>query len=104
MYETTGLMGLSCLCILMLPYNLGACGFLTIKVFFVSLLNSNFETKNTLIVKNPQVPKLFGTIKIHKQDKPIRLVVSYIDVSCVKLSRKLNEVIHNYEYKSKYSV
>src|SRR3978361_667902 len=62
------------------------------------------KQKNILIVKNPQAPKLYGTIKIHEQDKPIRPVVSYIDVPFVKLSRKLNEVIQNYEYKSKYSV
>ena len=50
----------------------------------------NNETKNTLIVKNPQAPKLYGTIKIHKQDKPIKPVDSDIGVTCVKLSRKLN--------------
>src|SRR3978361_427673 len=62
------------------------------------------KQKNILIVKNPQAPKLYGTIKIHEQDKPIGPVVSYIDVPCVKLARKLNEGIQNYEYKSKYSV
>ena len=64
---------------------------------------TNFE-KTKLIYKNPQAPKFYGLIKIHKENMPIRPVVSYINAPNRKLAIKLNTIFRNYEYKSRYSI
>ena len=39
---------------------------------------------------NPQPPKLYSLIKLHKIDRPIRPVVSFTTAPSVKLSKKLD--------------
>ena len=42
---------------------------------------------------NPQPPKLYSLIKLHKDNYPIRPVVSYVNAPNVKLSKKLIKII-----------
>jgi hypothetical protein len=55
-----------------------------------------FETehqKNTVIPMNPQAPILYGLPKIHKDNIPIRPVVSYLSAPTYKLARRLNGIL-----------
>jgi hypothetical protein len=54
---------------------------------------------------NPKAPKLYGLIKTHKDNYPIRPVVSYINCPIRELSINLNKSFKNIlNYKSKYSI
>ena len=45
---------------------------------------------------NPQAPKLYSLIKLHKAGYPIRPVVSFVSAPTYKLSKKLIEVIQEH--------
>lgn len=59
--------------------------------------------KHQLIRKNKLPAKLYGDIKLHKTNRPIRPVVSHIYAAHKKLSIKLNSIIKQQNYSSKYS-
>jgi hypothetical protein len=44
---------------------------------------------------NPSAPHIYGTIKLHKQGKPIRPIVKWIDSSAYKLAKYLNTILTN---------
>lgn len=46
-----------------------------------------------LTVMNPQPPKLYSLVKLHKEGNPIRPVVSFVSAPSVKLSKRLIEII-----------
>lgn len=46
-----------------------------------------------LTVMNPQAPKLYSLIKLHKADKRIRPVVSFVTAPSVLLSKKLIQIL-----------
>lgn len=55
-----------------------------------------FETdqqKSIVVPMNPQSPILYGLPKLHKDNIPVRPVVSYLDAPTYKLARKLNSVV-----------
>lgn len=54
---------------------------------------------------NPQPPKLYSLIKIHKQDYPVRPIVSFVTSPSVKLSEKLISIILTHtNFVSTYSI
>lgn len=54
---------------------------------------------------NPSAPKLYGTVKTHKQNLPIRPVVSYIGAPTRKFSMELNNIFkETTKFKSKFSI
>lgn len=61
--------------------------------------------KQKLVYMNPTPPKLYGLIKLHKDNNPIRPVVSYINCPVRKIAIKLNTIFKKVtNFKSKYSV
>lgn len=61
--------------------------------------------KYKLILMNPQVPKLYSLIKLHKNNLPIRPVVSYVTAPTVKLSNKLIPLLTQYcNFKPKFRI
>lgn len=61
--------------------------------------------KFKLTIMNPQTPKLYSLIKLHKDNMPIRPVVSYITAPSVKLSNKLIEIITKFcNFKPKFTI
>ena len=69
----------------------------------LSIFHENEKYK--LTVMNPQTPKMYSLLKLHKNNMPIRPVVSYITAPSVKLSNKLIEIITKYcNFKSKFSI
>lgn len=60
---------------------------------------------NYFINMNPSAPKLYGLIKNHKENVPIRPVVSHINSPCYKLARELTHIFRKITgFKSKYSI
>ena len=54
---------------------------------------------------NPQSPKLYSLVKLHKEVNPIRPVVSSITAPSYKLSKKLINIIQfNTNFKPKFSI
>ena len=54
---------------------------------------------------NSQPPKLYSLIKLHKNNFPIRPVVSFVTAPAYKLSRKLIQIIsHHTNFTSYFSV
>ena len=54
---------------------------------------------------NPQPPKLYSLIKVHKDNHPIRPVVSYTTAPSIKLSKRfINIISYNTEFSPKYSI
>ena len=49
--------------------------------------------RKSLVVMNPQPPKLYSLIKLHKIDRRIRPIVSFTTAPSVKLSKKLIPII-----------
>ena len=61
--------------------------------------------KYFLVNKNPSPPILYGLAKIHKQETPIRPVVSYSNTPLRQIAVKLNNMLRNLtNFKPKYSV
>jgi hypothetical protein len=56
------------------------------------------STCNNIIKKyinmNPSAPSIYGTIKLHKQGKPIRPIVNWRECPAYKISKHLNILIH----------
>lgn len=44
---------------------------------------------------NPQTPELYEQIKIHKENKPIKLIITFINTPSEKLRKWLTKVIKN---------
>lgn len=54
---------------------------------------------------NPQAPKLYGLIKLHKINHPIRPVVSFISSPVATLAQKLNKIlINNINFSPKFTL
>lgn len=54
---------------------------------------------------NPQTPKLYSLVKLHKKDYPIRPVVSFTSAPSYKLSKKLIEIINeNTNFVAKFQI
>jgi hypothetical protein len=45
---------------------------------------------------NPKAPNIYGTIKLHKQGKPIRPIVNWIDSPADKLAKYLKQNFDKY--------
>lgn len=74
---------------------------------FLSETDSLFDNfqKRTLVTMNPRPPKLYGLIKNHKENLPIRPVVSYINSPTHKLGTKVNSLFKNItKFKPKYGI
>ncbi|XP_074027857.1 uncharacterized protein [Leptinotarsa decemlineata] len=57
------------------------------------------------LVMNPQPPKLYSLVKLHKDNYPIRPVVSFVTAPSVEISEKLIAIIQNHtNFKSKFSL
>lgn len=58
-----------------------------------------------LKVMNPQAPKLYSQLKIHKPEIPIRPVVSYVSAPATKVSKRLVTIITtNTNFKPKHTL
>lgn len=54
---------------------------------------------------NPQAPKLYSLIKLHKDNHPIRPVVSFVTAPSFKLSKTLINIIKMHcKFKSTHSI
>ena len=54
---------------------------------------------------NPSAPLLYGLPKIHKEDNPVRPVVSYVNAPCYKLAKEINKILPEIiDFKSKYAI
>ena len=74
------------------------------KVVQDSILFDEFES-NKITLMNPQAPKLYSFIKLHKENNPIRPVVSFIAAPSTRLSRKLIDIISFHtKFEAKYSI
>ena len=63
------------------------------------------KDKHFLLTKNPIPPRLYGLIKIHKPDAPIRPVVSSISAPAHKLAHTLTQLISQHSaFKSKRGI
>ena len=81
---------------------------------FQKSLTSTVKKCNTLIPEdkiymirttNPQAPLLYGTVKLHKEGKPIRPVVSYINAPTYNLCKYLNKLLPDkIDCNSKYAI
>lgn len=61
--------------------------------------------KFKLILMNPQISKLYSLIKIHKENNPIRPVVSFTTAPCTKLSKELIGIIQiETNFHAKYAI
>lgn len=68
-----------------------------IKKYFknTNALFNEFE-KYKLTQMNPTIPRLYGLLKIHKPETPIRLVVAHVGCPSYKLTKTLNALILSY--------
>ena len=58
-----------------------------------------------LSIMNPQAPKMYSLIKLHKTGLPIRPVVSFFSAPSYKVSKKLIDLIKNYTcFSSKFQI
>lgn len=65
---------------------------------------TEFE-KRRLVIMNPQAPKLYSLIKLHKENYPIRPVVSFVSAPSTKLSKTLINIILQFcKFRPKYSI
>ena len=56
-------------------------------------------------VSNPRIPKLYSFIKLHKEENPIRTVVSFIYSPSHNLSNELDVILRNtLNFKPKFSI
>uniref|UniRef100_A0A8D8WUJ8 Reverse transcriptase domain-containing protein n=1 Tax=Cacopsylla melanoneura TaxID=428564 RepID=A0A8D8WUJ8_9HEMI len=61
--------------------------------------------KGTPNVSNPQIPKLYGLPKLHKEGNPLRPVVSCVDAPSSEICKKFISVLPELlKFKSKYSI
>lgn len=68
-----------------------------------SLFNEKDISRLTLM--NPQSPKLYSLIKLHKTGYPIRPVVSFFSAPSYKLSKKLIDIINHYtQFTAKFQI
>lgn len=65
----------------------------------------NPADKYKLLIMNPLVPKLYSLIKLHKDNYPIRPVVSFCTAPSVKISKMLINLIRNHcNFTPKFSI
>ncbi|XP_074029443.1 uncharacterized protein [Leptinotarsa decemlineata] len=65
----------------------------------------NGKDKCRALIMNPQPPKLYSLIKLHKTNFPIRPVVSFVTAPTVKISEILIKLIQTYtNFKPKFSI
>lgn len=63
------------------------------------------KEKFSLTLMNPQAPKLYSLIKLHKENTPIRPVVSFTTAPSVKISNKMIDIISTHcKFTAKYSI
>jgi len=77
--------------------------FMSVMFENISRHRSLEEAKSSLLIMNPQVPKLYGLFKVHKPEIPIGAVVSYTSTPTYHLYRYLSRwFMSNTDYVSKY--
>lgn len=65
---------------------------------------NNYEKKN-IIESNPSIPILKCQIKLHKENKPVRPIVSFIGAPSYKLSKMMSKTLkEKYEFKEIHSI
>ncbi|XP_044748720.1 uncharacterized protein LOC123309597 [Coccinella septempunctata] len=77
-----------------------------VKNFKVSKeFEDEFGKYRNLILPHPKIPKLYGLPKLHKDNIPIRPVVSYINTPVYKISKFLSDKLKDLtEFKPTYSI
>lgn len=69
------------------------------------VFSDNSHTRNYILEMNPRSPCLYGLPKIHKENMPMRPVVSYIGAPAYKLAKKLNSLLKaKSSFQPKYSL
>lgn len=67
------------------------------------LKQMNENEKRDVLTNNSIPPRIYGAIKTHKQNHPIRPIVSTINCPTYKLSKFLNNILSNV-YSTKYNI
>ncbi|XP_045482952.1 uncharacterized protein LOC123686796 [Harmonia axyridis] len=77
-----------------------------VKNFKVSKeFEDEFGKYRNLILPNPKIPKLYGLPKLHKDNIPIRPIVSYINTPVYKISKFLSDKLKDLtEFKPTYGI
>jgi hypothetical protein len=45
---------------------------------------------------NPTAPNLYATIKLHKENKPIRPIINWKDAHAYEIAKQVSKTLHNY--------
>lgn len=59
---------------------------------------------NNMFVKNPQPPKIYGLPKLHKENIPLRPIVSTISSPGYKIAKYLNNILKHLSQLSSYNI
>ena len=71
----------------------------------LEIIINDIYQKRRLIIMNPQAPKLYGTIKLHKDNHPTRPVVDYTHAPTVKIAKFLvNKLKQEIKFNPIYTV
>lgn len=60
------------------------------------------ETAKRLMIRNAIPPKMYGLPKLHKENIPLRPIVSCVKSPFEKLSKYLKDILSNIAYKNEY--